>query len=678
MSVTRLRLRLTLVTTIVGLVLVTALVIGGSATVLTLTETRTLIDRARNDAIRAASGELRELFSVPARISSELAVKAHRGVLPLDRREMLVAQFAERLRVYPELARVGYGDAVSGVYVGSARWRFGSDEIVEFIADPKVADGVPLQYAVTNEGRRSEPSYVEEAPFILQKRPWFPIGMNAPGPVWSGFYRLPNGGIGITGMTRFAAPGTTDPPIGLFHVDLRLESIAKFLSDLHVGERGAVFLVDADGRRLVSPDGRHVAAAAAAVDAARGRVKSGSPVSVDANGSSYEVAFAPAKVGGTDLAIAVVVDLDETTESVRQHAWIAGGVALFAAMLAIWFGIELASRIAQPISAIAGDLAAVGDFKISSRSSEQSFIREISELGHSVDKMKASLRSFGRYVPTDLVRTLLAAGREAELGGETRKLTIQFADVAGFTSISERLEPMKLVEATGRYFEAMTQSIAEHEGTVDKFMGDGILAFFNAPLDVADHPRKACLAALKAQQRLAVQAQEAAAKGEPVFHVRIGLSVGHVIVGNMGTHERFAYTVIGDEVNLASRIEGLNKTYGTSIIASEHLVAETGDAFEWRKLDRVAVKGRQQETLVCELLGLRSKVPASVLQARDLYESALQLYFAGEFRRAGALFQEAAGARPNDKAPQEMLGRCRGFDAAPPETWNGAHVMREA
>ncbi|MEW6453347.1 MAG: adenylate/guanylate cyclase domain-containing protein [Pseudomonadota bacterium] len=675
---TRLRLRLTLVTTIVGLVLATALIIGGSAAVLTLIETRGFIDRARNDAVRAASGELRGLFNIPARISSEFAVKAHRGVLPLDRREVLVAQFAERLRVYPELARVGYGNAVTGVYIGAARWRFGSDEIVEFIADPKIADGIPSQYAVTNDGHRSEPSYVEEQPFILHQRPWFPIGMSAPGPVWSGFYRLPNGGIGITGMTRFAAPGTAGPPVGVFHVDLRLESIAKFLSALHVGERGAVFLVDAEGRRLVSPEGGHVAAAASAVDAARGRPRNGSPVGIEVNGGSYEIAFAEEKVGGTDLAIAVVVDLAETTENVRQHAWIAGGIALFAAMLAIWFGIELASRIARPVAAIAGDLAAVGDFKISSRSSEQSFIREISELGHSVDKMKASLRSFGRYVPTDLVRTLLAAGREAELGGETRKLTIQFADVAGFTSISERLEPMKLVEATGRYFEAMTKSIANHEGTVDKFMGDGILAFFNAPLDVADHPRKACLAALEAQRHLAVQARDAAAKGEPVFHVRIGLSVGHVIVGNMGTHERFAYTVIGDEVNLASRIEGLNKTYGTSIIASDHLVAETGDAFEWRKLDRVAVKGRQQETLVCELLGLRGEVPAAVLQARDLYERALRLYFAGEFRQAGALFQDAAGARPDDKAALEMFGRCRKLEAAPPATWNGAHVMREA
>jgi adenylate cyclase len=337
----------------------------------------------------------------------------------------------------------------------------------------------------------------------------------------------------------------------------------------------------------------------------------------------------------------------------------------------------LSGRIARPVAAIARDLAEVGSFRISNRTSPGSFIREIAELGSSVDRMKTSLRSFGHYVPTDVVRNLLAAGRVAELGGEVRRLTLYFSDVADFTAISEGMEPKALVRAVGRYFEIMTTAIARHGGTVDKFMGDGILAFFNAPLDVADHPRKACFAALEAQAALAALRLEAKALGEPAFHARIGLGLGEVIVGNIGTPERFAYTVLGDEVNLASRLETLNKVYGTEIAGTEILRGEAGDGFEWRRLDRVAVRGRRQGTLVLELIGLRGRPEAAVLEARDRYEAGLDAYLAGDFATAVPRFEGALEARPGDRATRVMLDRCRNLQANPPRSWDGVFIMQE-
>jgi adenylate cyclase len=303
-------------------------------------------------------------------------------------------------------------------------------------------------------------------------------------------------------------------------------------------------------------------------------------------------------------------------------------------------------------------------------------VREIAKLGHAVDGMKASLRSFGRYVPTDLVRTLLAAGTEARLGGDIRRLSIFFSDVADFTSISEGLAPRPLVAAMGRYFALMTEAISRHHGTVDKFMGDGIMAFFNAPLDLPDHPRQACLAALAAQAALARAAAENRA-GDPVFRTRIGLGLGDVLVGNIGTPERFAYTLLGDEVNLASRLEGLNKLYGTAIIASEEMAAAAGDGFEWRRLDRVAVKGRHQGTLVCELLGERGAVAAEIRTARNLYEAALAAYLTGDFIQAAAGFDATAAVRPNDLAAPMMAERSRALAADPPADWTGIHIMHE-
>jgi adenylate cyclase len=291
--------------------------------------------------------------------------------------------------------------------------------------------------------------------------------------------------------------------------------------------------------------------------------------------------------------------------------------------------------------------------------------------------MKASLRSFGHYVPKELVRSLLAAGRDAELGGERRLLSLHFSDVADFTAISEGMSPEALVEAMGRYFELMTDTITSQGGTVDKFMGDGILAFFNAPDDVADHPAKACAAALDAQERLGRAATLAAAAGTPVFRARIGLGLGEVLVGNIGTRERFAYTVLGDEVNLASRLESLNKIYGTAIMASEAMCEATGDLFEWRRLDRVAVKGRQQGTLVCELMGHRGGVAEDSLKARDIYEAGLSLYFDRRFAEATRVFQQALALRPGDRAAMALAARAERYAAAPPEKgWSGIEIMK--
>jgi adenylate cyclase len=376
------------------------------------------------------------------------------------------------------------------------------------------------------------------------------------------------------------------------------------------------------------------------------------------------------------LGLAVVVDRADVTAGIYSEGAVAGGVALAATLLAIGLGVMLSSRISRPVSTITRDLAKVGAFHISYDPAPQSFVREINELGVSVDRMKASLRSFGHYVPTDLVRTLLARGVEAELGGEIRRLSIHFSDVENFTTISEGLEPTRLVEVMGRYFELMAGTLIRHGGTVDKFIGDGVMAFFNAPEELPGHQRRACLAALEAQ-RLLGEMRALTPPGDPIFRARIGLGLGEVLVGNMGTPERFAYSLLGDEVNLASRLEGLNKLYGTWIMATHALMQEAGEEFEWRLLDRVAVKGRHQGTLVCELLGIRGEVPTDVLDARDVYERALDAYFAADFEDAGALFSRAAALRPDDRAAAMMRERAATLAEDPPLSWNGVHVMLE-
>jgi adenylate cyclase len=675
------RLRPTLMTTVIGLVLLTALAIGGAAAILTLTTTRSLIGQARINVVGSASSEVEQFFDIAPRITDQLAAEARRGVLPLDDRDRLAALFAEQLRTEPWLSFIGYGNVEGGWYVGASR--YGTDEIVEYVADPKVDRGVPTQAAVTADGKRSPPSVLDKEPYLVAARQWFQQGLTAPGPQWTPFYKFFTGGLGITCMTRFTAPGSGGPT-GVFHADLRVEGIADFLSSLEIGEHGAVFLIDRDGRRVVDPRGDYVAAAAAAIDAAidiasqqRETATLAHPARIVNGGQLYEIVFEKAPtLGDIGVSIGAVVDLRDISQGAYRHAGIAAGISIIVVLLATLFGRRLSSRIAEPIVMIARDLGQVAAFSISREPSPLSFVREVSELGASVDRMKASLRSFAHYVPTDLVRRLLAHGQEAELGGEIRRLTIYFSDIANFTSISEGMEPDRLVDAMGRYLDLMTGTITRHGGTVDKFIGDSVMAFFNAPEELTDHPRQACLAALEGQQRLAKVARDTT-PGEPVFHTRIGLGLGDVLVGNIGTPERFAYTLLGDEVNLASRLEGLNKLYGTAIIASNTVMEEAGDGFEWRRLDRVAVKGRSQGTLVCELLGVKGEVAADILEARDLYEAGLDLYFAGEFERASELFEQLRRHSRDDLGAAMMRDRCYRLSSDPPLTWDGVHVMLE-
>jgi adenylate cyclase len=290
--------------------------------------------------------------------------------------------------------------------------------------------------------------------------------------------------------------------------------------------------------------------------------------------------------------------------------------------------------------------------------------------------MKASLRSFGRYVPTDLVRDLLKQGTEARLGGEERPLTLFFSDVEGFTGLSEGMKPKALVEALGSYLEVVTKAVKGQGGTIDKFIGDGVLAFFNAPRDDPNHVVSGCRAALELQKQLASLIPQWETLGRPPFRTRVGLHTDEVVVGNIGTPERFSYTVIGDGVNLAARLESLNKAYGTWILCSDAVFERAGQAFVWRRVDRTAVVGRSTGSDVFELLGSAGSVDSSILEARDCYEEALGCYLKRDFAKAAAGFAESLRLRPEDRAAEVLQQRAISYAASPPlDDWNGVYVQ---
>ena len=293
--------------------------------------------------------------------------------------------------------------------------------------------------------------------------------------------------------------------------------------------------------------------------------------------------------------------------------------------------------------------------------------------------MKAALRSFSIYVPIDVVRSVLTSGQAAEPGGALRTLTVLVSDVVGFTGIAESMPPGELVRHLGSYFDVLERAVDDAGGVVDKFVGDGMLAFFNAPHRVRDHAAQACEAAFAAQRSLKQLNQTAG--NAPSFHTRIGLATGEVLVGNIGTARRLSYTVIGDTVNLACRLEMMNKAYGTGILASGEVRQATGSGFEWRHLDRVTVPGRSEPLELYELLGRAGDIDAATLMIRDLHEAAVRDLVASRFDDAERGFRAILDKAPHDRPARYLLEhtilmRTELGGTVQSKDWRGVHVHR--
>ncbi len=262
------------------------------------------------------------------------------------------------------------------------------------------------------------------------------------------------------------------------------------------------------------------------------------------------------------------------------------------------------------------------------------------------------------------------------LGGEKRNITIFFSDIRGFTAISEKLDPEDLVHLLNEYLTEMTLIITKNQGLVDKYMGDAIMAFWGAPLDQPSHAEIACSSSLEMIEKLRELQKKWKKEGIPSFDIGIGLNSGNAIVGNMGSKSRFDYTAMGDNVNIASRMEGLNKMYGTNIIIAEHTYKIVKDKFETRKLDAVRVKGKKKPILIYELLSGNDNLSKKQRDFVQNFEEGLELYFKKKWKTAIKSFQEALKVM-DDTVSHLFINRCKEFiKNPPPKDWDGIWELK--
>ena len=274
--------------------------------------------------------------------------------------------------------------------------------------------------------------------------------------------------------------------------------------------------------------------------------------------------------------------------------------------------------------------------------------------------------AFRQYLSPEVIEQLIAHPERLKLGGERRTLSIFFSDLQGFTSIAEGLDPEALTALLNDYLSAMTDIIHDEGGTLDKYVGDAIIAFWNAPLEQPDHAVRAARSALRCQARLSELRPAFREKIGRDLAMRIGLHTGTVIVGNMGSHSRFDYTVLGDAVNLVSRLEGINKEFGTWILASEAFRKELGDPFAAREISCVAVVGRREAVRVFELFPKEES--AARADAHRAFAAGLEEFYAGRFSEAIGKFQPIAEIDPPAAA---YVRKCGALSKQPPEGWKG-------
>jgi adenylate cyclase len=628
--------------------------------------------------------------------------------IPFDDRSRLARYLLNFMESFPEITGVFLGTEAHGECLGVSRTDQGTLRVWELRRNP------PRNRLEIREYERGD---FPDRPLRVdlngdradsRQRPWYIDARNAGRQTWSRVYpfMLFSGVTTVPGITC-ATPlyDDTGKFAGALGIDIRLDKLCDFLQKLQVGERGFPFVVEIrpDGTRsviahpdqqillrttaggagaeLLSPDeigDRRVTAFMAKVGTVSETAEAKSTaVRFRAGNSHYLGAYRV--LAGPDLPtwlLCTVIPEEEILARARADSRLAAEIGAGILLAAVLISLFASRRFTRTLERLVDETKAVGRFQVEASAPIPTMLAEVDHLARATEQMKASLRSFGKYVPADLVRQLLAGGVEARLGGQNRVLTILFCDLANFTTLSESLSPSQLVEQLGDYFRVLNDEVTASGGTVDKFIGDAVMAFWGAPLNKPDHAAAACRCALICQRRLAELRTIWKRQGKPLLFGRIGINTGPVVVGNIGSEQRLNYTVIGDAVNVASRLEGLNKFYGTSICLSEETFLAANGTVLARPIDRVSVKGKSTPTFVYELIALSSDADADLRRLTELHERGLEHFYRQEWAAAITAFEEVVRIRGEDGPATEMLRRCREFQREPPgPDWNGLRQM---
>lgn len=550
----------------------------------------------------------------------------------------------------------------------------------------------------------TDPHWTED----FRESGWYKSASQSLKPVWTETYIFHNPPSPDTPGITYALPvfdRNTNQLLGVVTIDFTIADLSRFIETVDVGTSGYAALLEFDhqgvakvvahpqqNQLIISEGGKQRLASLEELNdlPLKSEVKSletdrillkGSEVkhkTVIANGNRYQVGYQ--KLQGDfrpNWLMTVVVPEGEFMSGVWETFWYLLLVGILLLVTVTITSFLVAQRVAQPLQELAKETIRVRALDLAPRVTTLSKVREVGELASAMEQMKTGLRSLEKLVPGDYARWLIASGQEAKLGGERRHLTTYFGDIVGFTALSEQMEPEELVEVLAEYLDVLSGEVLKLGGTVDKFNGDDVMAFWGAPNPAIDHAYLACKSAIASQNTLAHLHNEWREDGRPILRASFGIATGDVVVGNVGSRQRMNYTVIGDAVNLASRLQGINKYYQTEILLNAQTVEEAGDLIVSRLIDWVVVAGRDEPVAVHELLGLSETASSNVQALSEKHNEAMRLYRAREFHSAMVSFNDILAKWPHDGPARILMTRCEKYlKSPPPESWNGGFSMQ--
>ncbi|MCX7308816.1 MAG: adenylate/guanylate cyclase domain-containing protein [Afipia sp.] len=623
-----------------------------------------------SDELQSITTEARSAFTA----TRSLLIRHVIDIREPNKREFV---FLSQLQSQPTISWVVFGWP-DGAFFGARKLGDSDIEMITIAAD-QARQQIDRYQSVEGDFQFKN-SKIENTTYAVKHQEWFRDAAESEGPQFSVATRPGGDRLAVV----FAGPIEVDQKRqGVLGIIIELTRVSKYLSQLTTGKTAGAFILDRDGGVVATPDAEADEVTALktthpllpmAVSALKDAAGIYNPDDaqqhrsrVIQNDEAYEVVLNPLSLPGWSLATVVPESefLGPVKKTIRQLVLSLAVLITVAGIVSAWLAQRL---IAAPLVKVVGEIKHVERFELDEVKRHPSRLTELENLSSAIADMAAGLSAFRKYIPADLVRTLVKEGIEPKPGGAIRPVSVLFADIAGFTGLSERLGD-KIIPLLSRYLEVVSTEVNSHHGTIDKFIGDAVMAFWGAPASNPDHAVEACRAAL-ASQRALREHGVMDDKGEPL-RIRIGINSGDMLVGNIGSEVRLNYTVIGDAVNIASRLESANKQYGTEIMIGQETRRLGGDSIYARELDSLAVYGRVGGMSIFELLGIAGE-DVDPSEWVSPYELGLAAYRARDFSAAIKHFECVLQARPIDKPSKIMIERCLQFLRSPPaDNWSG-------
>lgn len=634
-----------------------------------------IVERFRNETIRQIVSELNALKSVVA-TAAELGRQA--PDLYTDNRALVYL-----------LEMLGFSETLLSIYVGTDDGTFRQVRRIHDLDAPfhgtippeealyayrlvELDKGLPVldRYIFLSRERTILGDVAVDNNYDPRRRPWYLEAVEAndivitdPEVFWA---------FGLVGFT-VAEPYAVDRELmGVVAASVTLDRFSQYLTENPVSSKSVSYMLDDSGLVLASSDGMtqfgsendrvaltHVSDAENRIAAraySQSREVSGAKVyDFSDNGRNFIVSLSSFHEDlGKPWRLMVITPLSDFTAEFNASNRHMLTIGLIAVAIQLTMITVISGLVASPLQRLARKVIRIQSLESSSDISVvKSHVREVAVLSQAIETLDTAVQAFARFVPVGLVRQLLDSDQKLELGGESRFLTILFCDVEAFSTLAERVAARDLLSRVSMLLGMFNHRIHEEKGTIDKFVGDGVMAFWGAPAPLDGHAFHACVAALAIQRDLEQLNQEWREIDAPEMRLRVGIHSDVVLVGNVGSNERMSYTVLGDGVNIAARLESCNKLYGTRICISQETFREAGDRLCARPIDEAQVKGRRSHVKIYELLGVygvdsQLEPSEDTIEVARLTQRAFDKMIAGDHKSALMTYREVLVKRPND------------------------------